>query len=89
MFAQNIQKYIDDLSKKMDAAITINKNSGVAEFIIFPQNQPLELEGSSVYNKALSFLETYKGIFDLKSVDDSFVLETIKTDNYGFKHVTL
>jgi len=87
--AQNIQKSIDDLSAETNAVITINNNSGIAEFVKFPQNQPLELVGNSVYDKTMSFLENYKGLFDLKNVKNAFKLETIETDQYGFKHIVL
>ncbi|MFL0354222.1 M4 family metallopeptidase [Xanthomarina sp. GH4-25] len=88
-FAQNIQKSIDDLTSKTDATITLNQTFGIAEFVKFPNNDPLELEGNSIYQKAMTFLETNKGIFNLKTVENAFILDTIKTDQYGFKHVTL
>jgi Zn-dependent metalloprotease len=88
-FSQNVQKSVDDLISQTDAKITLNQTFGIAEFVKFPYNNPLELEGNSVYDKAITFLETYKGIFNLKTVDNSFKQDTIKTDQYGFKHVTV
>lgn len=88
-FAQSIQKSIDDLTSTTNAELTINKNSEVPEFIKFPRANPPELEGATVYEKSISFLERYKGIYSIKSVETSFQLEGTKTDNYGFKHVTL
>lgn len=88
-FAQAVQQSVDDLSTKTNAVITINKNLGIAEFVKFPHTNPLDLVGNTVYDKTMSFLGIYKGIFDLNTVNESFILETTKTDQYGFKHVTL
>ena len=88
-FAQNVQTSIDALTQKTDAVITVNKNFGIVQFIKFPATKPLDLQGNTVYNKAMSFLEKNKGIYNLESVDESFIHKATETDQYGLKRVVL
>ena len=88
-FAQDLENPINDFIQATNADITLSKSLEVPEFIKFPHENPLVLEGATAYDKSMSFLERYKSVFDIKSVETSFQLETTKTDNYGFKHVTL
>ncbi|WP_245574866.1 M4 family metallopeptidase [Aequorivita capsosiphonis] len=87
--AQNVQTSIDALSKQTDAVITVNKNSGIVQFIRFPNTKPLDLRGHTVYEKALSFLNDYSGIYDIPNINESFIQKTTETDQYGLKRVVL
>ena len=62
-YAQNIESAIDALSSQTNAVITVNKNSGIAQFIKFPHSNPMEVNGNTVYEKSISFLENHKGIY--------------------------
>ena len=88
-FAQNVQTSIDALTQQTNAVITVNKNSGIVQFIRFPYTKPLDLQGNTVYEKALSFLKDYKGIYNLENVNESFIHKTTETDQYGLKRVML
>ncbi|MDN3493885.1 M4 family metallopeptidase [Winogradskyella bathintestinalis] len=87
--AQNLQKAIEDFKSITKATVTINVNSGIPEFIKFPLNEPLEVEGYTVLDKSMSFLDRFKNVFDIKILENTFHLDTIKTDQYDFKHVVL
>ncbi|MCO4822189.1 MAG: M4 family metallopeptidase [Flavobacteriaceae bacterium] len=88
-FAQNIQKSIEELSAKTEAKVTLSKNSGTAEFIKFPKNAPLELAGTTINDKVITFLENNKGIYNLKRINETLKFDETKTDPYGFKRVEL
>lgn len=87
-FAQNMQKAIKKLEAQTQASITVNTN-GVAEFVKFPRNKPLELQGSSLQAKVIFFLESNKELFPFQTVESTFKFGTVKTDNYAFKQITL
>ena len=88
-FAQNVQTSIDALTQQTNAVITVNKNYGIVQFIRFPYTKPLDLQGNTVYEKTLSFLKDYKGIYDVENVNESFIHKTTETDQYGLKRVVL
>ncbi len=88
-FAQNVQSSIDELSEQTNAVITLNHNSGIAQFVKFPQANPMELAGNTLYDKSMSFLESHKGIYSLEDLSQSFMHQSTETDNYGFKKVVL
>ncbi|MCB0446908.1 MAG: M4 family metallopeptidase [Gelidibacter sp.] len=87
--AQEAQKTIAKLKADSNAIITIDKNSGLAEFVRFPVGNAMSLNGNTLQEKVNSFLQTYKSIFNIESVDESLFFKTIKTDNYGLEHVIL
>ncbi|MFD2824269.1 M4 family metallopeptidase [Lacinutrix iliipiscaria] len=90
MYAQNPQDAIKELERTANAKITINESLNIAEFIRFPSHNPLEVSGSTIQEKTFSFLETYKRIFALNSpANESFTVKSVKTDNFGFQHVSL
>ena len=88
-YAQETQKSITAFVQETNAIVTINENTKIASFIKFQQNDPLALEGATLEQKTLSFLEKYKAIFNIQSVNESFIVEGLITDNFGFKHLTL
>jgi Zn-dependent metalloprotease len=88
-YGQETQRSISSFVKETNATVSINENTNIASFITFQQGNPLEIQGTTIEEKAFSFLEKYKAIFNLKTVHDSFVVEENKTDTYGFKHLTL
>lgn len=87
-FSQNMQQAIRKLENSTHAKITVN-SVGVAEFIKFPGNKPMELEGTTLQAKVISFLEANKELFPFKTVEDSFSFGNVKIDNHGFKHLVL
>lgn len=89
VYSQNISKSIQDFQYKTQAKVTINENSGIAEFIKFPPNQTLKLKGNTLQDKTIDFLKTYRGIFNLISVDNNFLIEKPTVDNYGLKRLVV
>ena len=89
LIGQNVQSSMDALSSQTNAVITLNKNSGTAQFVKFPHSNPMEVAGTNVYDKSMSFLENHKGIYNLETVNESFIHKSTETDNYGFKRVVL
>ncbi len=86
-FSQNIQRAISELQNKTNAKVTINDNTGTAEFVKFPINNSLKLDGNTLKEKATQYLQNYRGIYSLDNVENSFVFDAVVTDNYGLKHV--
>ncbi|MDC8000036.1 M4 family metallopeptidase [Aequorivita todarodis] len=87
--AQNVQTSIDALTQQTDAVITVNKNCGIVQFIKFPATEPLNLQGNTAYEKAISFLKDNKGIYTVENIDEAFIHKTTETDQYGLKRVVL
>lgn len=87
-FSQQMLKAIKQLKTETNAHITVNSN-GVAEFIKFPTNQPLDLDGLTIQAKTVSFLQTHKDLFPFETIENTFLLGTVKVDVHGFKHLTL
>ncbi|PWI30461.1 bacillolysin [Flavobacteriaceae bacterium LYZ1037] len=88
IFSQNTTNAITNLQSQTNAKITVNQN-GIAEFIKFPASNPLHLEGVTLQEKVVSFLETNKNLFPFATVEESFVFGSVKTDTYGFKQLVL
>ncbi len=88
-YSQDISKSIQALKDNTQAKVTINQNSGIAEFVKFPPNQALNLKGNTLQDKALDFLSNYKGIFSLNSIDGNFIIEKPTVDNYGLKRLVV
>ena len=87
--AQNSKEAIKNLEDATNAIVTINESLDIAEFIRFPHDNALVLSGSNLEEKVFSFLETYKAVFNLNQPDTSFDIVSVKTDSYGFQHITL
>ena len=86
--AQNMQEAIKKLETQSNAKITVNLN-GVAEFIKFPASSPLQLEGITLQEKVVSFLESNKEIFPFQTIESAFSFGSVVIDNYGFKQLVL
>jgi Zn-dependent metalloprotease len=87
-FSQNILEAIKKLKAETHAKVTIN-NNGLAEFIKFPAANSLSLEGVTLNEKVISFLEMNPELFPFQTIDASFKFGTVKTDNYGFKQLVI
>lgn len=85
--AQNMKDAIKDLVEQTGAKVTVNQQSGTADFIKFPIENPLVINGLTLEEKVSTFLVNYNGIYNLDVSDYSF--EVTKTDSYGLKHVTI
>ena len=86
LIAQNSFQLLNNFKTETQAQITLNSN-GIPDFIKFPAEQPLELQGATLHFKVLNFLESYSSIFDLKSTGSTLSIEQVKQDNYGFNQV--
>jgi Zn-dependent metalloprotease len=80
---------INDFIAKTGAKSTYDKATSNLNFIRFPADRPLTIDGETPSAKALAFMSQNKGLFPIKRGDDSHeVKESIK-DNYGMDHVFL
>lgn len=87
--SQTSEEAINDLKQQTDAIVTINNNSKIVEFIRFPLENPLVLQGNTLQEKTITFLNQYKSIYNLTSINNSLTFDEVKTDNYGLKNVIL
>ncbi len=87
--AQNAQKTIAKLKHENNAIVTLNESTGLAEFVRFPLGNSMSLSGATLQQKALNFLESYKEIYNIQSVEQTLVFDKVLTDNYGLKSVIL
>jgi Zn-dependent metalloprotease len=87
--AQNKQNDISRLELQTNAIISINDQSGLAEFVRFPVANGMSLNGTTLQQKAFSFLQNFKGIYNIESIDETLVFDKVKTDNYGLQTVIL
>ncbi len=86
---QNKNKLTAQFQAKTNAKLTINSTNGTIEFVKFPKQNALKLKGNTLQEKALSFLENYKALYELENPQTDFILRETKTDNYGLRHVIL
>ncbi|WP_299245666.1 M4 family metallopeptidase [uncultured Aquimarina sp.] len=87
--AQNTQKSIAKLQQETNAVLTINKNSGLAEFVKFPAEKTMKVKGATLEQKTINFLKEFKSLYNIESIEHSLVIEKTKKDNYGLDHVIL
>ncbi|WP_299890627.1 M4 family metallopeptidase [uncultured Lacinutrix sp.] len=88
-YSQSTERAILEFQEKSNAAITINENSKIPEFIKFPTTQALKLNGTSTTEKAISFLNNYKSIYKIEDINNSFKAGEIEIDNIGLQRVVL
>ncbi len=86
-YAQDIEQNILQLQNTTGAIVTTNRSFGTARFVRFPIGQRLSIQGTNVQDKARNFLNQYKTIYGLESVENSLRFHEVKTDNYGMQHV--
>ncbi len=84
---KNTEQILSQFKSNTGAVVTTNKNFGTADFVRFPVDQRLIISGNTLKDKAINFLNTYKGVYNLKSVENSLRYQDTKTDNYGLKHI--
>jgi len=89
LFGQEIQESISQFQNKTQAKITVNENNGITDFIKFPLNKALKVEGNTLFDKAINFLEANKRIYNLNTTTSKFSLVKEETDNYGLNHILL
>ncbi|KFB02300.1 bacillolysin [Mangrovimonas yunxiaonensis] len=87
--AQEKQKALKAFETETKAKISLNTSSENIEFITFPTNSPLKLEGATIQAKTIHFLQQYKTIFGFEALTQTFKAPETKLDNYGFKQVVL
>ena len=87
MFAQNARKAISEFQNKTQATITVNENYGTPEFVRFPLNNALRLQGQTPYEKVLNYLEDNKSVYNIDARKNKLSLTKESVDNYGLKHV--
>lgn len=87
--AQDAQLKMAKLKHENNAVITLDQNTGLAEFVRFPVGNAMNLNGSTLQQKAFSFLENYKEIYNIESVAETLRFEKVQMDNYGLEYVVL
>lgn len=85
--AQNAQTDITRLKNESNAIVTLNNGTGLAGFVRFPNGSEMSLNGATLQQKANSFLQEYKAIYNIESIDQTLTFDKVKTDNYGFDNV--
>lgn len=70
-----------------NATVSINEINQTVDFIKFPFDQPFSIQGSTVKEKTLNFVNQYSDLLGINPTDLIFNQE--RTDNYGLKHVIL
>ena len=86
-YAQDFNQKITDFKTNTNAVVTVSKSFNNAEFIRFPFGERLIIQGNTARDKAVNFLNQYKSIYGVESIENSLRLKEVKTDNYGLKHV--
>jgi len=87
-FAQKTQEAIKKIVDQTNASVTKNLN-GTPEFIKFPATSPLSLQGQTIQDKVVSFLEANKELFQFEIIESTFKLGLAEVDNYGLKKLTI
>jgi len=77
---------LNEFKSNTEATITTN-SFGTADFVRFSSNKKLSLQGTTTKNKATNFLNQYKSIYGLESIENSLKYNETKVDNYGLEHV--
>ncbi|MCK7591763.1 M4 family metallopeptidase [Subsaxibacter sp. CAU 1640] len=85
--AQNSQSKITELKREHHAIVTQNSVTGLAEFVRFPIGNAMTLNGATLKQKALYFLQNFKEIYNIDSVEETLVFDKIQIDNYGLENV--
>ena len=85
LFSQT--KSIEDLKSETYAKITLNQDLGVPNFIKFPVNQPLRLNGVTLQQKVQTFLSSYKSIYGITNISEQLIYESTKVDLNNFSRV--
>jgi len=85
-YAQDIEQTILQLQNDTGAIVTTNRSFGTAGFVRFPIDQRLSIQGTTAKDKALNFLNQYKTIYGLESLENTLLFHEVKTDNYGMQH---
>ena len=86
-FAQTNRTELNRFLNSTQAVITLNELTQTPEFIRFPKNKPFLINGVSLKEKALNFVNNYTKVLGLEP--NQFVFIKQNTDQQGFTHVTL
>ena len=87
VFSQKNLEKKREFVEKTKAEILLENNTERVEFIKFPVERPLSVNGNSTKSKAINFLEENKSIYSLQSIEKSLFFEETRVDNYGLKSV--
>ena len=82
---KNIEKFTYDTNAK----ISINKSSGVPNFIKLPTSNPMGLEGETPQQKVQSFLIKYKSLFGITDIANQVMSVSTTTDAYNLSRVAV
>lgn len=82
----SVLAFSQDLS---NAQITYNQSTGTPEFIRLSPSDALSIEGATLQQKAVFFLQNNAQLFGIESVEDAFRFESETQDMLGFGHVEL
>ena len=84
--AQVSNNAIKRLKSETNAVVTLNEK-GIAEFVRFPVENAMTLDGANLQQKAMQFLNQYGDIYGIGSIDETLVFDRIQFDNHGLKSV--
>ncbi|MGK0363464.1 MAG: bacillolysin [Saprospiraceae bacterium] len=87
IFAQNGNTTLSNLKENYKAEISINTTTQNAEFIRFPKNAPLSLNGMSLEQKANSFFNDFGEAVGLNLDRVELKIQKTSTDRYGNNHL--
>lgn len=76
-----LKKFID----ATNASVTLNTTNNTPEFIIFPFDQPLVVNGNSVKEKSQNFINLNADLLGIHP--NNLILKETRVDNYGMQHV--
>ena len=86
--AQQKSLTVADFTTQTGAVVSLNKQTGVPEFIRFPKNYSLQLSGSTLVEKVGAFFQDYPVFKNADFVED-FTVGQVKEDRNGLKTVVL
>lgn len=88
LFSQD-KKSIEKFTYDTKAKISINKSSGVPNFIKLPTSNPMSLEGETPQQKVQSFLTKYKSLFGITDIANQVMYVSTTTDAYNLSRVAV
>jgi len=88
IYAQkNRVQSLNEFKNNTGAIISTNNSFGTADFVRFSPEKSLSLQGNTIRDKATNFLNQYKSIYGLESIENSLKYSETRIDNYGLQHV--
>lgn len=83
----SVKEATADLIRETGATVSYNKTAEAAGFIRFPNSNRLELSGSSLKEKVISFLDLYGDVLGIVEPSEELEFQKSETDDIGFTHL--